>query len=163
MAFGKEKFKNNKNVEIKLGQLNQTGLSKESLNFILCTEVIEHVFDGQIDKILQHWFEILKPGGEIFVTTPNERSAWPIIEFVLDKFKLVPQMAGEQHVSTWTNKKLRETFARNGFEKVSAGTFNLFSPLGFAISENTGLKLLSLETNLLKLGGPLLWIRARKA
>ncbi len=162
VEFGKAKFKNDKNVEIKLGQLDQTGLNPESLNFILCTEVIEHVFDSQVDKIFQHWFEILKPGGEIFLTTPNEKSPWPIIEMILDKFKLVPQMAGEQHVSQWTNKKLRDTLLKSGFKTLQGGTFNLFSPLGFALSEKVGETLLGFETTSLKFGGPLLWIKGKK-
>jgi ubiquinone/menaquinone biosynthesis C-methylase UbiE len=162
IEFGKEKFKHDKNVQIKLGQLDQTGLDPQSLNFILCTEVIEHVFDNQIDKIFQHWFEILKPGGEVFLTTPNEKSIWPLIEMTLDKLKLVPQMAGEQHVSHWTKTKLRETLEKNGFATIQVGTFNLFSPVGFALNKNLGDVLLGIEKSLLKSGGPLLWIKAKK-
>jgi len=162
IEFCNLKFAHEKKLKFKLGQLDKTGLDRESLDFVLCTEVLEHVFDGQIDKILLHWLEILKPGGEIFLTTPNERSPWPLMEWILDKLKLVPQMAGEQHVSHWTTSKLDKTLTRNGFQTLHAGTFNLLAPMGFAFSENLGRALLGLERKLLKAGGPLLWIHAKK-
>ena len=45
-------------------------LASESADFILCYEVIEHL--GNIEVFVREMVRILKPGGQILITTPNK-------------------------------------------------------------------------------------------
>src|SRR5207244_12308333 len=69
-------------------------------------EVIEHIYRPQGVAMLRNFRRLLRPGGSALITTPNYRSAWPLLEWTLDTFGLVPKMAGEQHVEHYHRKKL---------------------------------------------------------
>ncbi len=43
-------------------------LNDNSVNFIFCSEVIEHIYDTE--KLFSEWQRILKPGGQLLLTTP---------------------------------------------------------------------------------------------
>ena len=82
---------------------------------IYCLELIEHIYEFQARVLLNNFHRLLKPGGRIFLTTPNYLSAWPFIEWAMDYFKLAPKMSKEQHVTHYTPQKLRDMFGDNQF------------------------------------------------
>ena len=43
-------------------------------------EVVEHLAPANLDDVLRATVERLRPGGKLVVTTPNFRSAWPLVE-----------------------------------------------------------------------------------
>ena len=51
-----------------------TPLSDRSFDLILCIEVVEHLLDEWFEPTLSELFRLLKPGGRIFLTTPNAES-----------------------------------------------------------------------------------------
>jgi len=73
---------------------------------IYCLEVIEHIYKDQARTMFESFYYLLKPGGKIFITTPNYRSLWPVIEWLIDRFKFAPKMHNEQHVELYNKKNL---------------------------------------------------------
>jgi len=64
---------------------------------ITLIEVVEHLTKPQIAEIITFAHNKLKPGGRLIITTPNYASAWPLIEFVLNKLSDVKYE--EQHIT----------------------------------------------------------------
>jgi 2-polyprenyl-3-methyl-5-hydroxy-6-metoxy-1,4-benzoquinol methylase len=163
VRYGQKHFSSQKNVSIQQGSLGSTGLPPSTASVLLCAEVLEHLHDDEIPAILAHFHSLLKKGGRLFLTSPNERSLWPLMEWVLDHSKIIPKMADDQHVSHWTQAKFKRLLSEAGFSEVRTGTFNLISPLVTALAgAGTGRVATRLESSFLKLGGPLVWATARK-
>lgn len=74
------------------------GLSVDgNFDVITLIEVIEHLTKPQIAEIITFAHSRLKPGGRLVITTPNYASAWPLIEFILNKVSDVKYE--EQHIT----------------------------------------------------------------
>lgn len=43
----------------------------QSVDRIRCDQVIEHFFPGDIDGLLKEWGRVMKPGGRVYITTPD--------------------------------------------------------------------------------------------
>jgi 2-polyprenyl-3-methyl-5-hydroxy-6-metoxy-1,4-benzoquinol methylase len=82
---------------------------------IYCLELIEHVYEHQGEAMLRTFRRLLAPGGAVFLTTPNYRSAWPVIEWSMDTFGLAPRLADDQHVAKYHPARLRAVAERAGF------------------------------------------------
>jgi SAM-dependent methyltransferase len=82
---------------------------------ILCTEVLEHIRDDR--SICEKFFQLLKPGGVLHITTPNANHPYNIA-FPLDH----AEQGG--HV-------------RPGYTE--AMYYDLLNPLGFQVNEVRGL------------------------
>jgi len=108
---------------------------------LILSEVIEHLQDPKL--ILQEAFRVLRPGGWCYLTTPNYRSLWPVIEKVLDISSLTPQMAGTQHIYPFDHRKLLDLIKNWRMELIT--TFYLFSPFLSLVSEKKASWLLKQE------------------
>jgi 2-polyprenyl-3-methyl-5-hydroxy-6-metoxy-1,4-benzoquinol methylase len=87
-----------------LEELSRPPGSFEKISFL---EVIEHLSRAQGETILAQFAHLLTPGGRVVLTTPNRRSPWPLIEWLLDRLRLVPQLSGEQHEVLYDLGELR--------------------------------------------------------
>jgi 2-polyprenyl-3-methyl-5-hydroxy-6-metoxy-1,4-benzoquinol methylase len=102
---------------------------REKFDKIYCLEVIEHIYREQGARLLENISRVLKPGGMVFLTTPNYLSLWPVIELLMDKLGLAPQMEGEQHVTKYTPRSFRALISENkGFELVRLQSCYLLAP-----------------------------------
>ncbi len=139
-----------------------TGAAPCSQDLVLCCEVLEHVPLDYAATALRHFHEILAPGGHLYLTVPNSRSTWVLIECVLDAFGVVPALKGVQHVCRHTRRSMRGMVEASGFEIERMGTFNLVSPFVGSMGCRAGEWLLGLELGWLCCGGNLLYVLARK-
>ncbi|MEE9323368.1 MAG: class I SAM-dependent methyltransferase [Candidatus Aenigmarchaeota archaeon] len=57
-------------ANLKLGDLHETKYPDEFFDIIICTEVLEHIFD--FESVLKEFGRILKPRGLLVITFPNE-------------------------------------------------------------------------------------------
>jgi hypothetical protein len=89
--------------------------------------------------------KLTNPGGQLFLTTPNYRSAWPLIEWLLDRFELVAKLDEVQHVTHFTKRKLSEMCERTGWTVHRIGTFNGLAPFLAPISHRLALGLEQVE------------------
>lgn len=132
------------NLEFRLGQFEEL-LADKPFDRIYCIEVIEHLYEGQAAEVLSLFHRLTNPGGQLFVTTPNYRSAWPIIEWLLDRLGLVATLDEAQHVTHFTKQKLRAMCTRAGWRVDYMGTFNGFAPFLAPISRRLALGLEEFE------------------
>lgn len=106
---------------------------------IYCLEVIEHLYQEQAVETLRLFAAAAAPGAQLFLTTPNAASAWPLIEWTLDRFKLVPTLDHAQHLTLFTPRMLRRACAAAGWRVDATGTFNGLAPFAAPLSERLAL------------------------
>jgi hypothetical protein len=111
-------------------------------------EVLEHLYFDQAVEVLTLFYDVARPGTQLFLTTPNYRSAWPLIERALDFFQLVPKLDHDQHVTHFTKLRLLEACSAAGWSIRQLGGFNGLSPFVAPISENCALGLERFEYRL---------------
>jgi hypothetical protein len=71
---------------------------------------------------------VLRPGGQLLVTTPNYRSLWPVMEWTVDRLNMAPKMSGEQHITRFDPRALRELLIESGLIMEYFGTIYTLSP-----------------------------------
>jgi SAM-dependent methyltransferase len=79
---------------------------------VLLVETVEHIDDAALNFVLREARRILKPGGRIFVTTPNEEN--------LELLKVMCPSCGctfhnYQHVRSWSRDSLMQKMREHGF------------------------------------------------
>lgn len=100
-----------------------------------CLEVLEHLYEEQAVETLRLFARAAAPGAELFVTTPNARSAWPLIEWTLDRLQLVPTLDQAQHLTLFTRRSLAGALHAAGWAVQEIGTFNGIAPFLAPLSE----------------------------
>jgi len=120
------------NVDFQVNTINKMELPEGYYSKVVCQEVIEHLFEDEINQLMSKSYKTLKPGGQFLITTPNYSSLWPVIEYIMDKLRLSPPMAGHQHVTKFNTSKLKNWLESFQFQIIDAGGFNTFAPwVGF--------------------------------
>ena len=79
---------------------------------ILCCEVIEHLDDPTLEHVCEAFTRLLRPGGTLFMTTPNN-------EDLTRNATMCPDCGATfhrwQHMRTWNARSLVAQMARHGF------------------------------------------------
>jgi 2-polyprenyl-3-methyl-5-hydroxy-6-metoxy-1,4-benzoquinol methylase len=132
------------NLQFRLGQFDDL-LANKSFDRIYCIEVIEHLYEQQVTDVLSLFYNLTNPAGQLFLTTPNHRSAWPIIEWALDRLGLAAKMDEVQHVTHFTKRELTAVCERAGWRVHHIGTFNGLAPFVAPISRRLALQLEKIE------------------
>ena len=115
-------------------------LRENSFDCILISEVIEHLEKPQIS--IREAVRVLRPGGRLLITTPNYRSFWPLMEWLVDRMNMAPKMAGEQHISRFYPSSLKNLLVGLGLRMEYAGSIYNLSPfLSLVSSEGAGRQL----------------------
>lgn len=103
---------------------------------IYCLEVLEHLYEEQAVETLRLFARAAAPGAQLLVTTPNVRSAWPIIEWTLDRLRLVPTLDDAQHLTLFSRRMLSRALAAAGWREEDLGAFNGVAPFLAPVSES---------------------------
>jgi len=127
-----------RNLKFRLGQFDDL-VGEEPFDKIYSIEVIEHQYKHQAADILSLFHKLTTPGGQLFLTTPNYQSAWPLIEWLLDRFGLVAALDEVQHVTHFTKRTLCAMCERAGWRVGHIGTFNGLAPFLAPISRRLAL------------------------
>lgn len=102
---------------------------------IYCLEVLEHLYPEQAEQTLRLFARAGAPAAGLFVTTPNRRSAWPLIEWTLDRLQLVPTLDEAQHLTLFTRGTLRGAMTAAGWRVEEIGAFNGLAPFVAPLAE----------------------------
>lgn len=116
------------NLAFVVGSVDELGLGNESVDKIALLEVIEHLYLEQAARTVSECSRVLKPGGRLVVTTPNMNSLWPVIEWVLDLLRLVPNLKGDQHVNGFNALGLIALAEHLELKVVTCRTIHLMAP-----------------------------------
>ena len=144
------------NLEFRVGLIDEIDYPHNYFDKIVCLEVIEHLSLEQTQHVLMDFFTLLRPGGRLVISTPNRKSLWPLIEYFLDTFKLVPQLAGTQHEYLYDPSTLKMVTQTAGFRTVDQRTINTFAPWSALLSWRLAQKIHALEFKLLRQHGSVL-------
>jgi 2-polyprenyl-3-methyl-5-hydroxy-6-metoxy-1,4-benzoquinol methylase len=122
-------------VRFVLGQFERI-VDEGPFDQFYCLEVIEHLYAEQAVDVLRLFARAACSGAELFVTTPNARSTWPLIEWTLDRLQLVPTLGEAQHLTAFTRRSLARTLNTAGWAVEQMGTFNGVAPFLAPVSES---------------------------
>jgi SAM-dependent methyltransferase len=95
-------------------------------------EVIEHLTSRELDDVLRATMERLRLGGKLVVTTPNFRSAWPLVEVLVDRFGELNYAS--QHINRFTPIRLRQLLEDLGLEDVRVHPYLALAPFAAPLS-----------------------------
>jgi len=132
------------NLEFRLGQFGDLK-TEQSFDKIYCIEVIEHFYENQVAEILSLFRTLTNPEATLFLTTPNYRSLWPVIERLLDAFGLVATLDEVQHVTHFAKSKLVRMCEEAGWTVSRIGSFNGMAPFIAPVSRRLALGLEQFE------------------
>ena len=106
--------------------------SSERFDVITFVEVLEHLPEDVAVNMLKRARSLLLPGGRILVTTPNYHSAWPFVEFLVNRIGEVKYE--DQHINRYDAKKLGSHLKESGYDAGNMNSFMSFSPFVAALS-----------------------------
>jgi 2-polyprenyl-3-methyl-5-hydroxy-6-metoxy-1,4-benzoquinol methylase len=132
------------NLRFQLGQFEDL-IGDKSFDKIYSIEVIEHLYADQVAEVLSLFYKLANPGAQLFITTPNYRSAWPLIEWLLDRSGLVATMDEAQHVTHFTKRRLVAMCEHAGWRVRHIGTFNGLAPFLAPISRPLAMRIEKIE------------------
>jgi 2-polyprenyl-3-methyl-5-hydroxy-6-metoxy-1,4-benzoquinol methylase len=132
------------NLRFQLGQFDDL-IGEKPFDKIYSIEVIEHLYADQVADVLSLFYKLTNPGAQLFITTPNYRSAWPLIEWLLDRSGLVAEMDEAQHVTHFTKRRLVAMCEHAGWTVRHIGTFNGLAPFLAPISRPLALEFEKIE------------------
>lgn len=116
----------------------QLPFESQSFDAVTCIEVIEHIHPYLALRMLADARRLLKPGGKLIVTTPNYRSAWPLIEWLLEKAS--PVKYHDQHINKYTPNSLIKFLECGGYKIGGVRTIFMAAPflagLSWKLAEN---------------------------
>jgi 2-polyprenyl-3-methyl-5-hydroxy-6-metoxy-1,4-benzoquinol methylase len=127
---------------------------------ITSIEVIEHLPASETQSFLRTIHRLLKPGGTLVLTTPNYRSFWPLIEWLISKKGPVNYL--EQHITHFNVPRLVRALEEAGFQVQKKRTFFVIAPFLAGISTKLAEVVYALERKLLPGLGSEIVISARK-
>ncbi|HKR92893.1 class I SAM-dependent methyltransferase [Novosphingobium sp.] len=139
-------------------------------DFILCTEVLEHVPSSRSQAMIDSLFGALKPGGTLLLATPQKFST---VELMARLFKFPALLwiarriygAAEElgHINLLTRSGLVKQISKAGFEVRKAETFGMYLPVVAEFGGSGGWALLRwMDARFRRLPGlrGLLWTQA---
>jgi uncharacterized protein (TIRG00374 family) len=119
-----------KNTDFIIADAQQLPVKASSVDKIVCAEIIEHVKEP--DYLIKEISRVLKDGGEVVITTPNDRSVWGVYELFWDLFGR-GRNYGETHLRFFSESGLRSYFPV--YSECSTRTLFFISPL-FALTNS---------------------------
>ncbi|MGZ4808390.1 MAG: class I SAM-dependent methyltransferase, partial [Thermoanaerobaculia bacterium] len=134
--------------------------TEDRFDVIVSIEVIEHLAPKDTNAFLNRLRELLKPGGILILTTPNYRSFWPIIEWMISKKGPVDYL--RQHINHFNTRRLTSELAAAGFDIIRQRTFFVVAPFLAAISRPLAEWFYAAERLLLPRLGSEIVVAARK-
>lgn len=108
-------YARSKGLDVECGDLESVELANSSFDAIVISHVIEHLYNPF--DVLEHIFELLKPGGIIVIVTPNSRAIGRIL-FRQNWRGLEPP----RHIQIFSPAGLKALCVRSGFTGVEVRT-----------------------------------------
>jgi 2-polyprenyl-3-methyl-5-hydroxy-6-metoxy-1,4-benzoquinol methylase len=127
---------------------------------VVSIEVIEHIPPEQTQTFLRLVHGLLNPGGTLVLTTPNYRSLWPLLEWIISRKGPVDYL--EQHINRFDTRRLVREVEAAGFVVEKHRTFFVAAPFLAVLSTTLAERVYSWERRFLPRAGSELILAARK-
>jgi SAM-dependent methyltransferase len=98
---------------------------------VTLVELIEHLDPAVVDETIREALERLRPGGKLIVTTPNFRSAWPLVEAVINRFSEVTY--DFQHINKFHVERLADLLDGLGLVQTRVEPYLFMGPFAAAV------------------------------
>ena len=118
------------NTEFIIADAQYLPIKASGADKIICAEIIEHVKNP--DHLIGEITRVLKQGGAVVITTPNDRSVWGVYEFLWDVFGR-GRNYGETHLRFFSESGLSSYFST--FSECTIKSIFFVSPL-FALTNS---------------------------
>lgn len=132
-----------------------------SFDKVVALEIIEHLDPEGIQRYVRELRRVLVAGGLVLITTPNYRSHWLVLEYLIDRLGGAAEMGGAQHISRFHAGSLRRALEGEGLEIVREGSVYHASPFLSAVLPGVAQRVLQREMRSGKRLGPILYVVAR--
>ncbi len=93
-------------------------------DLVICLEVVEHLNDFNLEKVVTEAYRILKKGGFFFVSTPNSEDLDAAMRLCPDCGCIFHQW---QHMRSWTTETLSSYMSEKNFNTYHIRATNVFS------------------------------------
>ena len=150
------------NLQFRLGLADEISPGVEYVTKIAFMEVIEHISSDQALNVLKTFYKLLAKSGRLVIFTPNAKSLWPIIQWVLDRAKIIPNMGMDQHVILYDLRSLKLLAEKVGFRIIAYRSLHAIAPWVSALNWKIALGVHRLEQLRPHLLGSLLLVTLEK-
>ena len=96
-------------------------IEAESIDVVTLVELIEHLRYDDTLSLLGKLKRVMRSGAKLVITTPNYRSAWPIVEMAVNHLGGISY--AEQHITHFTAYRVRSLLKRAGFGNIDVRGF----------------------------------------
>ncbi len=101
------------------GNSSSKSIDAGAFDFIFSIETLEHTLPAQLPLVIDELFRLLKQGGYLFITVPNNEK--------LEKYKTICSDCGAvfhymQHLNSFSAARLSDLLAKQGFKKIFCRT-----------------------------------------
>ncbi len=151
-----------RNLDFAVGPIEQLPVADNAYDAVNGVHLIEHLVnpDGALVEVNKK----IKPGGLLYITTPNYLSLWPLAEYMFDRhmakdgYKLA-----DQHISKFDFWSIQKSCKNTGFKVEKTRAVYLFSlPLSL-FSKSLGRAFFKLDCALSFLPiGMIIYLKAQK-
>lgn len=125
-----------------------------TFDLITSVEFIEHISKDSCKKNLSEMSRCLNENGKLIITTPNYRSIWPFLEFIVSL--VTKENYLQQHITHFNKDSLEKMMRENGFVNVKVESYLFLSPFFAYLSNDLSDWLFKLENKYIKRWGNLL-------
>jgi ubiquinone/menaquinone biosynthesis C-methylase UbiE len=121
-----------------VAELVQLPFRESTFSRVYFLETLEHLTVEQGRAVLREVRRVVRPGARCLITTPNYRSHWVVLEWLIDALRLTPPFADGQHVSRYDSRGLALMAESAGWRVVRLGSFNAVAPLAGMLAPSLG-------------------------
>ena len=147
LDYIEQKFADEDKIRCLVDDITASKQASDSIDLILCTEVVEHIADSQAALIELR--RLLKPEGRLILSTPQRYSPLEMtakIAFLPGIIQLVRLIYGEAiietgHINLLTEKQLKQQLDQAGLVIESEYKCGFYLPLVAEFMGETGLKI----------------------
>jgi hypothetical protein len=139
-------------------ELGRLPFRSSTFSQIYFLETLEHLTSDEGRLVLEEMRRVSQSGSRCLVTTPNYRSHWLVLEWLLDACRLTPPLAGGQHISRCDGPALARIVEAAGWRILRRGSFNLIAPVVGMISKAAGDWAIDVEVERAGQAGALLYV-----
>jgi ubiquinone/menaquinone biosynthesis C-methylase UbiE len=140
-----------------VAELGELPLRSAVFSQVYFLETLEHLTPDEGRCILDEARRVSRPGARCLITTPNYRSHWILLEWLLDALRLTPPLGKGQHVSRYDRGSLAHVVQETGWRVARVGSFNALAPLAGVVSHAAGDWMVAVEARHAGPSGALLY------